>query len=338
MDEIKFESLNGKPASFSDYVQRVAHVKSILVMHPKFAEALSELEEIHELSKHSVMTDQLCILGPTGAGKTTMVEQYASKFPRILERERTVIPILNVKVPPRARSPKVLASKILRVMQDPMFNAGTEENMTNRIQYFVKACDIQMIILDEFQHLIDRETDHVLANASDWLKTFIEEVNIPVVLCGLPVSERIFEHNEQLDGRYPNRILLPPFAFSTNEEIIEFRKFIVSIDKQLPFYKLSHLSDPDIAAKIYYFSFGVPRYIMDLLKQATKYALKKGNDQITQIELRDSFDKITRSIRPYAINPFEQKNFDLMDEIEKERKLQGNLFKTSTPNRRSRKR
>ncbi|WP_410511759.1 TniB family NTP-binding protein [Paenibacillus sp. BR2-3] len=324
-----FEPLNGKRVSVSEYNLRIAHVESILVMHPKFSEVLLELEEIHELSKDSLITEQLCIIGPTGAGKSTLVELYVSNYPRKEETERTVIPVLLLKVPPRARSPKVLASKILRIMGDPLFDKGTEENMTNRIQHFVKACDIQMIILDEFHHLIDRDTDHVLATASDWLKTFIDEVNIPVVLCGLPVSERIFEHNEQLDGRYPNRVVLPPFSFSSKEQIIEFRKFLVSIDKLLPFSNLSHISDPEIAAKIYYFSSGIPRYIMRLLKQATKYALKKGDDQISEIDLRDAFDRITRSTRPYAINPFEQNRFDLMEEIEKEQKLQANLFQAS---------
>lgn len=325
-----FESLDGKPADFSDYAIRVSHIKSIVVKHPGFVEAFEELKEIHELSKESIITDQLCILGPTGAGKTTVVEKYVSNFPRKVLKERTVIPVLHVKVPPRARSPKVLASKILRTMGDPLFDSGTEENMTQRIQNFVEKCGIEMIILDEFQHLIDRDTDHVLATASDWLKTFIEEINIPVVLCGLPDSERVFEHNEQLDGRYPNRIYLSPFGFNNREEQKDFRKFLMAIDKDLPFSKFSNLADPVIAAKIFYFSFGVPRYVMDLLKQATKFSLKRGQDQITERELKNAFSKITRSVRPFAVNPFENDKFDLVYEIEKERKQKEALFQKNS--------
>ncbi|MFT9849400.1 TniB family NTP-binding protein [Aneurinibacillus sp. REN35] len=332
-----FESLNGVRPTLPEYAKRVAHVKAIVVKHPNFNEVFSELEEIHALSKESVITDQLCILGPTGAGKTTLVDEYVANFPRQVQKERTVIPVLNVKVPPRARFPKVLASKILRTMGDPLFDSGTEENMTHRIQNFVKACRIEIIILDEFQHLIDRDTDHVLATASDWLKTFIEEINIPVVLCELPESERIFKHNEQLDGRYPNRAFLHPFSFSTTEEKLAFRKFLKAIDHELPFSKLSNLADPDVAGKLYYFSFGVPRYVMDLLKQATKFALKKGQDHVCEVDLGDAFQKITRSIRPFAINPFANKNFNLDEEIEKERLQQESLFKQNHDRRRKQK-
>lgn len=318
-----FEALHGQRPSFEDYSKRVAHIKSIIVKHPRFKDVFGELEEIHNLSKEMLITDQLCILGPTGAGKTTLVEDYVFNFQRKIEEERTVIPVLHVKVPPRARSPKVLASKILRVMGDPLFDNGTEENMTHRIQNFVQKCGIEMIILDEFQHLIDRDTDHVLANASDWLKTFIEEINIPVVLCGLPESERIFEHNEQLDGRYTNRLYLAPFGYNTKYEQLEFRRFLVSIDNQLPFPNKSNLADPHIAGKIYYFSFGLPRYVMDLLKQATKYALKDGQDILTETNLRDAFYRIKRSTRPYAINPFEMKHFKLEEELSIEKKRQG---------------
>lgn len=340
--KITFGSLGGKPADFAEYSRRVAHVKSIVVMHPGFIEALEELKEIHQLSNESfgsgIAPDQLCLLGPTGAGKTTVVESYVAKCPRIQLKERTVIPVLHVRVPQRARSPKELASKILRVMGDPLFDSGTEGNMTQRIKNFVEKCSIEMIILDEFQHLIDRDTDHVLATASDWLKNFIEEINIPVVLCGLPDSERVFEHNEQLDGRYPNRVYISPFGFNSRDEQKEFRKFLMGIDRDLPFCNLSNLADPSIAGKIYYFSFGVPRYVMDLIKQAAKFSFRRGHDQITERDFKDAFNRITRSIRPYAVNTFEKENFDLIEEIEKERKQQETLFQQEKDQKRNRKR
>lgn len=313
----------GQQSDFIEYSKNLAQAKSIIVKHPRFKEIYGELEEVHYLSKKMLITEQLCILGPTGAGKTTLVEEYVSNFQRKNEEERTIIPVLHVKVPPRARSPKVLASKILRIMGDPLFDNGTEENMTHRIQNFVRKCGIEMIILDEFQHLIDRDTNHVLATASDWLKTFIEEINIPVVLCGLPESERIFEHNEQLDSRYTNRLYLNPFRYDTKEEKIAFRRFLVTIDEKLPFQNKANLSDPHIASKIFYFSFGLPRYIMDLLRQATKIALNRGHNNLTELDLRDAFERIKRSSRPYAINPFEVQHFDLDKELLSEKKRQG---------------
>jgi hypothetical protein len=325
----QFDTLFGRPAVSSEYYKRIAHVDGILVKHKRFIDTYDELSEVFFLSKECYTPEQLCILGPTGAGKTYLVEEFVDQHPRVNLDDRTVIPVLYVKVPPNAKSPKALASKILRNMGDPFFDSGTEGNMTQRIHNFVRECKIEMIILDEFQHLINRDTDHVLKTASEWLKTFIEEINIPVVLCGLPDSQRIFKHNEQLDSRYTNRIEYKPFCFATQDDQKEFRTFLKAIDQALPFANWSHLADPDTAAKIYYFSFGLPRYVMRLLKAASKLALKKGYDSIEMDQLRDGFNKITRSVRPYAINPFEIESFDLNLVIENEEAKSGRLFQNS---------
>lgn len=306
-----------------NYLQNIGKVKSVVIKHQRFEEITNELNEIHMLSKKKIACEQLCILGPTGAGKTTLVEDYVRAFKREYKEERTIIPILYVKVPSKARSPKDLASNILRVMGDPLFASGTEINMTHRIQNYIIKCEVEMIILDKFQHLIDRDTKHVLGVASDWLKTFIEEVNIPVVLCGLPESKRIFEYNEQLDGRYTNRFYLLPFSYETQKERTEFRSFLLSVDENLPFPKKSNLADPNIASRIFYFSLGSTRYTMDLIKNATKEALKAKNECITYDNLRDAYYKMKKSNRPYAINPFEINNFELKDEILKEKKKLG---------------
>lgn len=83
-----------------------------------------------------------------------------------------------------------------------------------------------MIILDDFQHLIDADTDHVLKTASNWVKTFTEEVGIAVVLSGMSDSLKVFLANPQLDRRYCNKIELLPFSFGTADEIISFRTFL----------------------------------------------------------------------------------------------------------------
>ncbi|QUL57048.1 TniB family NTP-binding protein [Paenibacillus tritici] len=321
--------MNSKQASFKEYATRVEHVKKIVIEHPRFNEAMNLLKEVHELSKESVLAEGLFICGRTGVGKTTLLEHYLERFPRQEMDDYTKVPILYVKVSPRAKSPKSVASKILYHLGDVFFDTGTEENMTGRILHFVRECNIEMIILDEFQHLIDRDTQHVLALASDWLKTLAEEIQIPVVLCGLPESQRIFEHNEQLDGRYSNRIFLDPFYFGSPEEQIEFRMFLKYLDAELPFSESSYLSDPQLAAKIYYFSHGVSRYIKDLVKEATKISLRQGKDCITESSLRDACYRITRSSRPYALIPFDNNKFDLEEWLEVEDKKNQAFIKES---------
>jgi hypothetical protein len=49
-------------------------------------------------------------------------------------------------------------------MGDPYYDRGTETNMIDRILVFVERCEVEMIIIDEIQHLIDSESKKVMVS------------------------------------------------------------------------------------------------------------------------------------------------------------------------------
>lgn len=320
--ENEFQELNGVKPSRQELKRRVEHVKKIIVHHPHYQQVLEELEMRFELGEDSVSPDCLYLYGPTGAGKSTVTSEFTKMYPReevvTDTREYTRIPVLHVKVPPKA-TPRSLASKILFDMGDPNHFRGTETELTSRVHHLVEKCDIKMIVLDEFQHLIDSDTHYVLVTASNWVKTFTEEIKIPVVLCGMPESMRIFINNPQLDRRFTNKIELSPFRYGTAAEITTFRKFLREVEKQLPFAKHSNLSDVAIADRIYYTSLGIPFYVMQLLIEATTYAVNAGCDSIELRHLNQAFKKIKQTARPFTMNPFEAEDFELAAELKKEK-------------------
>jgi len=183
--------------------------------------------------------------------------------------------------------------------------------MKNRIIHFATKCETRAVFIDEFQHLIDRDTENVLASASDWLKTLVDELSIPVILFGKPEAKRIFEFNSQLDGRYKTKIELPKFTFDNPLTQEEFRKFLASMDFGMPLSSWSNLHSPYLSAKIYYASKGVPRYVKNLLLEAAKIAWKKGKDHLDEDVLQVGYDILTLETRPYARNPFNDPAFNL---------------------------
>ena len=62
------------------------------------------------------------------------------------------------------------------------------------------AGQTELILLDELNHLFDRDSEKLLKTASDWLKCLILETKIPIVAFGLPSSEFILskENNRPL--------------------------------------------------------------------------------------------------------------------------------------------
>lgn len=315
-----FKELNGFPADIKEIRSRKEHVKKIIVEHPRYKIILDKIEEIHLLSRGSVLADNLFLYGSTGVGKSTVLKEYASRFHRQIVDGNTKIPILYFKVPVGA-TPKSVASSMLLAMKDPNYDKGTETNQTARILNFVQKCEVEMVIIDEFQHLIDRETQHVLNRASEWVKKFSEDANIPIILAGMKESEIIFDHNEQLDRRFTEKEELKGFEFSTREEQTEFRIFLNTIDEQLPFPHRSNLADVKMAEKFFYVSNGNPYYINKVLQEATVLAAKSGSDTIDQNHLFSAFNKLKISKRPNIANPFKAEKFNIVEAIAKEERL-----------------
>lgn len=309
--------LNGKPASIHDIKNRKEHVKRIVIEHPKYKAIYKRIEETHLFSLGSSQADGVFLTGISGVGKTTLLKDYTERFPRKVVDGTSIVPILYFKVPVGA-TPKAVASQILYELGDINFDKGTQVQLTTRIFYFVERCKVEMIIMDEFQHLIDRDTEHVLNKASDWIKTFLEEVNIPVLLCGMPEAEKIFIRNKQLDRRFCIRESLEPFNYRTRDEQNEFRTFLKVIDNELPFQKPANLANPKLAEKIFYATKGVPFFVLKILEEATVEAAKNGMDLITEFELYEAYRKITLSQRPNSVNPFNNNEFNLIDAFDYE--------------------
>jgi Cdc6-like AAA superfamily ATPase len=316
-----FEKLDGVPASLEEVRRRREFIKTIVVLHPRYSHVMAKIEELHFYSKDSVESDSLFISGETGVGKSTVLEAFRDRFPRSIINGYTIVPVLYNKVPVGA-TPKSVASSLLRALGDPAYDKGTENSQTARLLHFIKMCKVELIIIDEFQHLIDRETKHVLNKASDWVKSFCDDAGVPIILCGMPESQKIFVHNNQLDRRFSEKINMVSFNYSSKEEQLEFRAFLKNIDEQLPFYNKSFLADKKMSDKMYYATKGVPFYVNKILREATTLAAKNGNDSIDENHLYEAFNMIKIANRPFVKNPFVKESFNIIDAFElEERKV-----------------
>ncbi len=291
------------------FEEKMTRVSNLIIDYPRFLEVIEKIEYCHKMSKFSSEPECLYIGGLTGAGKTTVCRQYLNRFPRIEEVEITKVPVLMATIPSPATE-KGMVTKILNAIGDPLAETGSKAVQTIRLMKFIEKCEVELIILDEFQHFIDRDSLKVLRTVTDWLKVLLEDTGVPLVLLGLNGgdyanhAEIIFDANPQLSRRFANRHTLEPFRFYNTEEIIEFRKFLHIIDKSLPLECVSGLADVDMATRFYYASDGVVAYIMKLIKSGTSIALQKNEDQLTLDILTKAFDSHVHSDKSWKINPF----------------------------------
>ena len=196
--------------------ERTMLVENIFITYPELTDIMDKIADCHSRSKTSAEPKCLSITGESGCGKTTIAEVYNTKYASTRTDEGITVPVLLVTISAPA-TVKALATDILDSLGDPLADRGTVTSLTRKVYKLIKECGVELIIFDEFQHLIDRDSDRVLQVASDWLKNFLNKTKVPMVLMGLPYSVRILEANPQLRRRFSVRKELKPFVWENPE-------------------------------------------------------------------------------------------------------------------------
>jgi hypothetical protein len=214
-----------------------------------------------------------------------------------------VVPVLFAQIPSPATM-KAMASHLLEALGDPMPLRGTLDGMTQRLVKLIAACQVELIILDEFQHFIDREKNFkVLQTVSDWLKNLINSTRVPIVLVGMPESVKVLTENDQLARRFMAKERLSPFEWR-NDAKEEFIRFLEEVSKQLPLAERPTIYSVDTAQRIFWATEGRTALVMKIIRSATRQALINNWKTITVKELAHAYTEALVGEDDELENPF----------------------------------
>ena len=300
------------------FSERITMVDSIRILYPQFIELLGVIEDYHLYNK-KIEPDGLFISADTGAGKSTLKDEYTRRYPRKETEIGTVVEVLSSSIPPKATISGT-AGNLLRDLGDPMYERGTIDSKTARLQKFLKDCQVKLIMLDEINHLYDRDSEKSLKLIADWLKTLIIESNIPIVALGLSVAENVFNPtiNPQLSRRFMKRLVLNPLPWNPVDEN-SIIKFLYFLEQKIPLMGASNLFEEDVALKIFYATDGSIAHIMTLVRQGTRLALKQKQETLSMSILATIFSEWIKNDKPHKkVNPFEESLSKVQQELSKE--------------------
>lgn len=284
---------------------RVLGYKLLLepICHRRFRSALFQIAELHHRRRSHGVGGGVLLIGPSGAGKSTILQAYEAEYPRIFGAQKTQIPVLVVRVPssPTVRS---LAGAILEAMGDRKSHRGTAPEKTTRLVEFIKRCGVEMLLLDEFQHLFYTPSVTAFRDVTDWLKNLLESTGLGMVGSGLPAAELVIRSNEQLSRRFSQCIQMDPFSLEDEADFIEYRGLLKGIASCLPMESDIPLHEANLARRIHTASFGLLDYTIKLLEGAVLAANLAGLNTLSFDVLAASFrERIWKDV-PDTLNPF----------------------------------
>jgi len=280
---------------------------SALIRYPRFMELHRDIRECQELSRLSNEPQCMALEGVTGAGKSTLVRDYVSLFPRIEQEDGTQIPIFYTETPSPV-TVKAMASTMLAGLGDPASQRGTLWAMNFRLIHLIIDCKVQLVILDDFHHLIDKETDRILEQVSDWLKVLIKETAVPFLVVGISGKVgRILQANDQLSRLFAMRETLEPFVADLSDEvnITEFSRFVQYAEQTVETSLTQSLPRLELLYRLHYATNGVVGNLMNLLRYAALIAKQQQNSVIDLSVLSMAFHKRLSKHLLDKINPFQ---------------------------------
>lgn len=274
-----------------------------LFMHQRISETTSRIAEQHHYSRLNKVSVGLIIAGPSGVGKTTILDQYQEHFPRYSAGGVTCIPVLTVETP-SAPTVKSLAQAILVALGDPVAHRGSAEEKTQRIYLFLERCGVEIIFFDEFHHFFYTESTRHFRQVSDWLKGLMNTTRVALVLVGLPEGEEVVKANPQLWRRFSSRALLSPFSLEDEKDFAEFRSMLRHFEAALPLPVEEHLYVANLSRRFHLGSDGRIDFVRKILEGAVSAANRAGLRSLDLPAYASGFRSQIWDDAPDRLNPF----------------------------------
>ncbi|MCR8635348.1 TniB family NTP-binding protein [Paenibacillus radicis (ex Xue et al. 2023)] len=138
--------------SSNDYVNTITRIKSSVIKHIEFRKVIDAISECHNYSKIGCPSN-LLLTGSSGTGKSVLLSFYKNMY---LEKYNgdSVFPILYLKAPLQAK-PRELAISLLEQMDVNYRNNLSLSSMTKKIVESITQLGIELIMLDDIEHLFD---------------------------------------------------------------------------------------------------------------------------------------------------------------------------------------
>jgi hypothetical protein len=266
------------------------------------------------VTKRNTPARCITVIGDSGSGKTSVLLQKQSKHkPRDVTYDGVTTktyPFIYVEVPVKC-SLKGLSEALLLAMGEPERNAirGTDRALAKRAAGRMASLGVQVVILDEFQHLVSRGNRKVNYDVVDYVKGQLNNGHTSFVLSGTHESMRILAENDQLEQRSAGHFELTPVSEDDPKAFRNLKGMLARYVMMAPVPFAFELDDA-FARRVLRMAYGHRGRALDFMHALQSRAIMKYCPSITH-ELVVETALLKRSLSdPDWRNPFDQKKVE----------------------------
>lgn len=267
------------------WMRREARLDKLYVKTPAIDRAMDLLVDFCKSGYRGPERSACCFLvtGLTNAGKSRLFSSYCER-PEC-QPDGELLPVVRFSAPTPFNLPDFLAEFLIALRTRSFAESQKVGQMKRRVVNMLHERQTRLVMVDEFQHIIDKKGGNSPYWAADLIKTLIlDNAKVPMVMNGLPVTEEIFTRNTQLLSRRKGIVRLVPDGWNDDPVGQEQFKVAISLFERAADFpgkakvgeaKLALDSDP-VAERIHRATGGLRGNLYNLFKQATELGTKRG--------------------------------------------------------------
>lgn len=232
--------------------------------------------------------------GPSGMGKSTYLDWYTSNCLPVVEATRNHVPIIKLDAPVNNRSAKPLFQRAILECGLAYLARDTDEDLLMLLVLCLQKCGVEMIIIDEIEHLTQPELRRRVLEISN----LVGGMGITTVCASCnPLSWT--EGDLEVAGRWNDHFQLRQYTGERLGQLLAY------IELLLPFTQESYLAVHELKSKpkatqvvdgpariIERYTGGILRDIMMLIVDASARAIRQGLPNLTVTGLEKTWQSI----------------------------------------------
>ncbi|GIU32580.1 TniB family NTP-binding protein [Shewanella schlegeliana] len=263
------------------------------IEHDHVKNIMDELDSLR--SRRLLSKDQQCILitGEAGTGKSALIDHYKDKaLASQLSCRQT--PILVTRISAK----RDLDSTLVQMLHDlELFGTsqykrrGFATNLEQKLVNALKRTKVELIIINEFQEILEYKSKQERQAIGNSLKYISEEAQVPIAFVGMPWAEQICE-DPQWESRLIRRRKLTHFHYIDNVKRKYYLSYIKGLACRMPLAFPPDFASPDLSARLFAASNGENRLLKELLIEALICALNQKSNTISIRHLISAYSRL----------------------------------------------
>jgi hypothetical protein len=266
-------------------------LKKLVIPHVRFTEIVNRVAFQHAGYTDDPDIESGCLLlhGKTGAGKSVPLKYYARQFPETRGREGMVRKVVYLQVPSGADKHS-LQRRILRRLGVPVPPKAAQDELTLLLDMHLRLQGVQLLILDETNHLADLRSSEKQYFAADMLKELANFNSCQIAVAGLDSSLSVFVNNPQLLRRRDHSFEVKPYAWDNRGDRKAFEEFLDEFADNMPFRNPPPLAGWSELLSVA--SWGLVGISSLFLIRATEIAVETASRDLSLLHLASAFDEL----------------------------------------------